>query len=542
VFFTKGTRANLIKAAGTICSDFKTFGERSMKKMLELACGVSLAACMSAGASAGIPASAPYHHVLLISIDGMHAVDLQNYIAAHPGSTLAQLASHGVRFPNALTTAPSDSFPGLLAQVTGGTSRSTGVFYDVSYDRTLFAPGSNCVGAPGTQPAFDESLDNDPTSFTAGGTPGDVHTQINVANLPLALVGGVCTPVWPHQFIKVNTIFEVIKARHGRTAWADKHPAYDIVNGPSGAGVDDLYTVEVNSNDSVTGQDTTTGFHSVERNDQLKVDAVLNEIAGLDSTGAHTVGVPAIFGMNFQAVSVGEKLKAGNPNDPQDAGLIGGYADAVGASPNNGLELGLDYVDHQLGGMVAALNCAGIEDDTLIIISAKHGQSPIDITTKVAVDDGPYGATPGFSASITDDVGLVWLDPASQKSDYDAAKAYLLSQAGPLHIDTLLDKDQLAPLFHSPFGNNRTPDFIAITHPGVIYTHGSKLAEHGGFALNDRNVALLVSNPSLSPKVLSQDVETKQIAPTILKALGLPTRDLQAVFKERTRTLPGLGL
>lgn len=31
------------------------------------------------------------------------------------------------------------------------------------------------------------------------------------------------------------------------TAWADKHPAYDLLNGPSGKGIADLYTPEINS-------------------------------------------------------------------------------------------------------------------------------------------------------------------------------------------------------------------------------------------------------------------------------------------------------
>src|SRR5262249_40210796 len=148
--------------------------------------------------------------------------------------------------------------------------------------------------------------------------------------------------------------------------WADKHPAYDIVNGPSGQGVQDLFTPEVNSNDSVTGQDTTKGFHSVQRNDMRKVQAVLNEIAGFDSTGTTKRGVPAAFGMNFQAVSVGQKLAKGNTKDPQDAGLIGGYADAAGAVPNNGLQLGLDFVDAQIGAMVSALQVARLERGTLI--------------------------------------------------------------------------------------------------------------------------------------------------------------------------------
>ena len=32
-----------------------------------------------------------------------------------------------------------------------------------------------------------------------------------------------------------------------RTAWSDKHPAYEIVSGPSGKGLDELYAPEINS-------------------------------------------------------------------------------------------------------------------------------------------------------------------------------------------------------------------------------------------------------------------------------------------------------
>src|SRR5262249_51850628 len=152
--------------------------------------------------------------------------------------TFAKLTGSGIRYPNAMTTGPSDSFPGLLAPVTGGTSKLTGVFYDNSFDRSMFAPGSACTGSPGTNTVYDESIDKNPTSFDAGGTLGDVISQIDSANLPRALVAGVCAPVYPHSFIKVNTIFEVIHAHGGRTAWSDKHPAYDIVNGPSGIGVE----------------------------------------------------------------------------------------------------------------------------------------------------------------------------------------------------------------------------------------------------------------------------------------------------------------
>src|SRR5499427_6132150 len=168
-------------------------------------------------------------HVLLLSIDGMHAIDLSTYVSSHPRSALAWLAGNGVTYTDAHAPRPSDSFPGLLAQVTGGNPGSTGVYYDDSYDRRLSPPGSNCA-TRGTEVVYDESVDFDNTRLDAGG-------GINPALLPLDGDRG-CTPVYPHQFLRVNTIFEVIKASGRRTAWSDKHPAYDIVNGPSGAGGD----------------------------------------------------------------------------------------------------------------------------------------------------------------------------------------------------------------------------------------------------------------------------------------------------------------
>ena len=518
-----------------------------MSTVSRLLTAAAVAACIVGGALAARADDASYKRALLISVDGMHAVDLTNYISAHPDSNFAHLAGHGIIYPNALTSAPSDSFPGILALVTGGTPKSTGVFYDNSYDRTLFAPGSNCQGPAGANTLFDESIDVDKTLTDAGGTLGKPLTQINPANLPMGFIGGTCVPIYPHQFIQVNTLFEVIRAHGGRTAWSDKHPAYDLVNGPSGMGVEDLFTPEVNSADPIYPAitDTTTGFHSVQRNDGVKVQSVFNEIDGLDSTGMNNPGVPTIFGMNFQAVSVGQKLKTGNKNDPLDCPpkepcLIGGYADALGTKPNSGLQSGLDFVDQQIGQMVYRLHKDGLDQSTLVIITAKHGQSPIDVTLRQAVDDTPYAMTPGIAQYTTDDVGLVWLSPSLQQKDYAAAKAYLLGQAGPLGIVTLLDKSDLAPLYGNPFGNNRTPDFIAKTTHGLIYTGGSKLAEHGGFAHDDRNVALLVYNPAFTSKMVTDQVETRQVAPTILQALSIRQNELDSVRTENTNALPGL--
>ena len=78
---------------------------------------------------------------------------------------------------------------------------------------------------------------------------------------------------------------------------------------------------------------------------------------------------------------------------------------------------------------------------------------------------------------------------------------------------------------------------------GVVYTGSSKKqAEHGGFAQDDTNVMLLVSNPDFAASTVTSFVETTQVAPTVLQALGLDPDSLDAVQKEGTPVLPGLSL
>ncbi len=509
-----------------------------------------LAATCAAALLAGVTASSAaeereegrgrYAHVLLISVDGLHAVDLARWTAdpAHANGALATLARHAAVYPNAYTTGPSDSFPGMVAQVTGGTPRSAGVFYDDSYDRTLFAPGSNCEGPPGAEVQFAENIDRDKNALDAGGTVGQPLSQIDPAQLPMSNASGACLPVYPHEFIRVNTLFEVVRAAGGHTAWSDKHPAYDLLNGPSGAGIDDLYTPEINSLIPAPGNataDNTTSFTATRNYDEVKVQAVLHQIDGLDSTGAHAAPVPNVFGMNFQAVSVGQKLaKSGLLDAP---GLTGGYADAAG-TPGNALAQQLAYVDDALGRMAAELRARGLADETLVIVSAKHGQSPIDVTKRQAVSDAPFTKTPGYAFHIADDEALVWLTPQTAEASRASANDYLLGQRTTLKIDALAGRDILRQLYQDPATDSRTPDFVAVSQQGVIYTGGSKLSEHGGFANDDRNVALLVSAPGIAGHVVDAVVETRQIAPTILRALGLNPRALQAVREEGTAVLP----
>jgi hypothetical protein len=534
---------------------------RSLRTTL-LATAAALAAGAQPAAAASPAVTSTYQHVLLISVDGMHAIDLANWIQSHPSSNFAKLANSGIIYPNAFTTAPSDSYPGMLAQVTGASPKTAGLFYDDSYDRReypsvnyyvsqgLADPG--CTGGPGTEVTNFEELDRGynfstalVSDLTGGGTLGKVYTQLDPNNMQRRLAGGKCVPVYPHQYVRTNTIFEVAKAAGLYTAWSDKHPAYEDLSGPSGKGLDELFAPEINSQDTLdagaqTGDDYTTSYKGVRTYDSIKVQAVLNWIDGFNSTGTNKlVSAPAIFGMNFQSVSVGQKLAHAGDADYQTPTLTGGYLDS-NATPGTALTIQLQFVDDALGKFRAALITQGLQDSTLIIVSAKHGQSPIDVRDRVAISDAPFQATPGFGShgfEICDDEGLVWLEPDLQRSDYAAAEAYLKAHAKELHILQLLDRTSLTPLYGDPFLNTRVPDFIAVTDHGVICTGGSKLAEHGGFSDDDRNVALLVSAPGIKPEIVESLTYTTQIAPTILSALGLDPSKLEAVQKEGTQVL-----
>ena len=196
-------------------------------------------------------------HVLLISVDGMHAVDYLNCVNGIGGPTgpnggapycpnLAALGATGINYRNASTSKPSDSFPGLTAIISGGSPRSFGVYYDVAYDRVLAPPqnttgngvaGGTCVaGQPnGTTTEYEEGIDLN-QSLLNGGAPGASaidggKTSIDATKLIRDPYNN-CAPVYPWNFPRTNTIFGVIHSNGGYTAWSDKHPAYSSAAGP----------------------------------------------------------------------------------------------------------------------------------------------------------------------------------------------------------------------------------------------------------------------------------------------------------------------
>src|SRR5215510_2318109 len=118
--------------------------------------------------------------VLLISIDGMHALDYENCVQSGDCPNLAALGKTGVNYTRTSASRPSDSFPGLMALVTGGTPRTVGAFYDVAYDRVLAPPfhdtgngvfsGPCTPGTPnGTTTEYEEGVDLDQTKLNGGG-------------------------------------------------------------------------------------------------------------------------------------------------------------------------------------------------------------------------------------------------------------------------------------------------------------------------------------------------------------------------------------
>src|SRR5215469_16463899 len=290
-------------------------------------------------------------HILLVSIDGMHAVDFINCAGGSAPScpNLAQLKQHGLNYLEASASRPSDSFPGLMAIVSGGSPRTFGAFYDVAYDRSLAPPsvktGNGLLPGPctpgvlnGTSTEYEEGIDIDQTLLN-GGAPGGGDggvESIHPGRLPRDPARN-CAPVFPWAFIRTNTVYGVIHQAGGYTAWSDKHPAYSSVSGPNTSGpanvpqnLDDFYGPEINSipaslpgiphcnpiedpnfstdpNKNMLGS-YTDSFAAVECYDTLKVNAILNEIDGFNHNRTTKTKVPTIFGMNFQAVSVGQKL------------------------------------------------------------------------------------------------------------------------------------------------------------------------------------------------------------------------------------------
>jgi hypothetical protein len=333
--------------------------------------------------------------------------------------------------------------------------------------------------------------------------------------------------------------------------------------------VNDFFTPEINSSANPAAPtdpnqpDWTTDNLKTQQYDNYKVEAVLNWIDGHRHDGSGNLGTPAIFGMNFQTVSTAQKLPTSKTEGNTSGTAPGGYM-PDGFTPGPVLSNALDFVDGSLAKMVSELDKRHLRDSTDIIVSAKHGQSPMNLAALNRIKDSTIidalnaawaAHHPGNSLvpfSVNDDGMLLWFDNQWRNDPTAArfAKTFLLhynvaggsvdgkdiTSAGLSQIYAGADA---ARLFNVSPDDPRVPDLVGISQYGVVYTgKKGKIAEHGGDHPEDRNVPIVISGPGVnSGGFVTTPVETTQIAPTILQLLGINPSELHAVESEGTASL-----
>jgi hypothetical protein len=555
-------------------------------------------------------------HVLLISVDGMHQSDLDWYVATHPNSELARLATGGAEYTDAHTADPSDSAPTGTGLMTGADPKLTGIYYDDEYSHDVFPPGTTkCSGpVPGGNVIYDSPDDKLPAvpdllnngsgnTFPAFDEDGSIYpggrttNPALIMNLTPAPQSGLnpatypvnpktCEPIQPWDYAGVNTIFQVIHNAGLRTAWSDKHAIYTSFNGPgsNGMSINDFFGPEIDSQavepNGVPYPDDgawTDDNAATKQYDSYKVQAVINWINGYDHEGTGPkVGTPAIYGMNFQVVSTAEKLKSSpavligpNAQGKYTLGpkLPGGYMTVNGQQvPGPLLSSALDWVNNALQRIANTIQADGEAGSTAIILTAKHGQSPLNNSQLQRINDAPiitavnaawaklHPSNKTLVVQEADDDGLLWWTSDRSQAATDFVKNYLWTHTAPAvnyagqtitvqhsGLREIFAGHQSAHFFGVPYSDPHHPDVFGIAQVGTIYTTGTKIAEHGGDNPGDRDVPLIVYAPgTVKPGQSSRWVETTQVAPTILQLLGLNPQDLQAVQIEHTRVLPGI--
>ena len=265
--------------------------------------------------------------------------------------------------------------------------------------------------------------------------------------------------------------------------------------------------------------------------DDLRLTALLHQINGKTSRGGEVSGdkVPALFGMNFVALGNAQRLG--------DGGI-----DPV-RGPSAALHLALSHIDASLGRVVSELKDRGLFDKTLLVLTAKHGNSPRIGFAKVLPTGTFMLALANAGIQIVaveqDDSVLLWLKDARQTQ---RAKETLLSAPS---VETVFagGSDLVAAGFGDPAKDDRTPDIIIKLKPGYLVSDSPKRAEHGGFSDDDTHVALILASgavpPAIAGSVQGETVSTNQIAVTALQALGLDAAKLQGAVLEKTPALPG---
>ena len=410
---------------------------RATTVRLSLAAAALLAGLSAASAQVQYePAQGTPKHAVLIFIDGFRADLLDPELAPH----IAALGRAGVLFADAEVGFPSDSMPGILGPLTGASPKGTGIPYDEYYDR---------------------------------------HYK-----LAIEITETVTVPpgLRPHDLLKVPTLFEAAKAKGLKTAFISKHIGYEILQGPSGKGVDQLELPE-----SADWKGPFTDYDA-------KNFETLTGWVGKD--GADIAGIYAIaanYAMKDHGVAAAETRAA------------------------------VTDIDAQVGKIVDAVKAGGRYDDTVFVVMDDHGDTDTPNAVASKGDVVGFLAEKGIKAAkiTAADVMLAWLADSSQAQQ---AVALLDTPEAKekFGVDKVLGPDAIKAM--GDFADDQMPDFVLLVKPGVVYTKlpSKKKAEHGGAFDSDRRVAFVMAGPGVkSAAVVDAKVNIFATAPTLAKLLGL---------------------
>ncbi len=389
---------------------------------------------------AGQGANGPFKHVLVISVDGLHDSDLKAASLQSSLTNIKRLQKQGITYTNSFSAAPSDSFPGELNYITGADPGTTGVFYDKSYSRTLYAPGTTAAqikagtAKPGTAVEFAENVD---ATWAGGGTLTGLDASGKAFDLSQLPVDSNGNPVYPNQYIKpgVNTIFDVASQAGLATAWSDKHPAaYTILAGPSSdptkfdlksgkvGSINDYYSLEINAPVAIdttkkgplsisqfgalVDKSTGTAFSNTNPaiaanffNDATKGNATLFKAPPAGTTAQQFSSyattstyddykVKAILNEidgldhsgtvnNGDAPALfGLNLQAVSVAEKEPGTLFNGGGFDANGNARPDLVAAVNHVDQSVGLILDELKAKGLDSSTLVVLTAKHGQNP----------------------------------------------------------------------------------------------------------------------------------------------------------------------
>jgi len=266
----------------------------------------------------------------------------------------------------------------------------------------------------------------------------------------------------------------------------------------------------------------------------------------------NSAGSSSPYGANFQAITWAQQNS--------------GYLDAAG-TPNATFKTALHTADARLGTFLKDLKAAGTLDSTLLLLGSKQGQGPINpknlevsdpqtvingagvpVAFFVGEDGGIVSSLPSqrilCPSSAVYETNFIFLRPtdvASERLRHPNRQAEPPRQFQPRYSIRYRRRRSFATNgYGSPYLDPRVPDLVIETKPNVLWNVGFEIMDHGGFLPQDLNVPLLAYNPILWPLNITLVVSNRQVASTLLHALGLPLAQVNGYRFGEAPVLPYL--